>query len=204
MYRPLQHPGPITTCLDLSLSWRAKAACPITDEAGNSVIIQNLDVGLWHQQVTVTLCDPSILCGEFDVLILWNVRFIYFYLTLPYVLFLLLTVSNTEKTVGRGQNRKSLPMPSEFYQRVTTCGWEHLLTVKEDNLKFMNLSPTLPHSHGIELSHNRWGAGTHLQLLSGAWRGPFQICTCWAGQLRLGLEFKKVGIYVAGIRSIVA
>lgn len=43
---PLQYPGPITTCLDLSLAWREEAACPITDDIRNLVIIQNLDLGL--------------------------------------------------------------------------------------------------------------------------------------------------------------
>ena len=151
MDMPLQYPGPITACLDLSLAWREEAACPITDDIRNLVIIQNLDLGLWHQKVTVTPWDPFILHGQFDVLIHWNVRFTYFYLTPPYILFLLLTASNVDKTVGTGPERKSLQIPSESYPRATAFVWRSRLTVK-DNLMFMNLSLTLPNTRSWNIS----------------------------------------------------
>ena len=43
-----------------------------------------------------------------------------FPLTPPYILSFLFTVSNADKTVGVGQKRKSLHIPSDFYKRATT------------------------------------------------------------------------------------
>lgn len=107
----IQYPWPITTGPDLYLPWTEGAACPLTDEVRDAVRIQNLDLGLWQQQITVTPCNPSTLPHQLDVLIHFECQVHLFSSGFSIPPFLL-TTSNSGKTVGIGQ--KSLQISGEF------------------------------------------------------------------------------------------
>lgn len=83
-----------------------RSRCTITEEVRNLVIIQDLDLRLWHQAVAVS-CHPSILHHQFNVFIHLNCLHLFLSGYLIHLFLATTSFRQYRKNIERGQKRKS-------------------------------------------------------------------------------------------------